>query len=176
MSQLMMYRPPAAPPLGPESPIVVRQAGKADAAPMARLLGAAFPELQWDVARAHKDLLEAPDVPAVFVIEDGADLIATASVRYQQRFPESGYVHWVAVDPKHRGKRLGNVVMERVLRRFFADGRRTAILETDDVRLPAITSYLGLGFVPRYADPDHEDRWSQVFGQLAQSRRTPKDK
>jgi mycothiol synthase len=41
------------------------------------------------------------------------------------------------------------------------------VLETDDPRLPAIASYLGMGFVPLYAAPDHETRWSAVFAQLA---------
>jgi mycothiol synthase len=65
--------------------------------------------------------------------------------------------------------------MAAVLRRFAADSRKSSILETDDVRLPAIASYLGQGFIPHYTDPDHEDRWSRVFEQLAQSRRASKD-
>jgi hypothetical protein len=45
------------------------------------------------------------------------------------------------------------------------------LLETDDFRLAAIKSYLGLGFVPVYrtdaarAD-DHEARWSAIFATL----------
>jgi mycothiol synthase len=65
--------------------------------------------------------------------------------------------------------------MDRVQRHFLADGRNFSILETDDFRLPAIASYLGQGFVPQYADLDHEDRWSRVFEQLALFRRKSKD-
>jgi len=74
------------------------------------------------------------------------------------------------------GRRLGTVVMAKVIRRFFADGRTFSILETDDFRLPAIASYLGQGFIPHYIDPDHEGRWSKVFEQLAQGRRTAGNK
>ena len=175
MAQLVMKRPRGAAALGTPSTIAVREANDADAEGLAKVLGAAFPEQQWTAARVHKELLDAPDVPAVFVIDDNGKVVATASARYVERFPVSGYVHWVAVDPQHRGKRLGNVAMERVLWRFFNDGRDTAILETDDVRLPAITSYLGLGFIPHYTEADHEDRWSHVFGLLARARRRAKE-
>jgi mycothiol synthase len=114
-------------------------------------------------------------VPVTYIIEEAGKPVATASVRYVDRFPESGYVHWVGVDPAYRGKRLGTEVMAAVLRRFAADGRKSSILETDDVRLPAISSYLGQGFIPHYTDADHEDRWSAVFAQLAAVRRTLKD-
>lgn len=174
MAQLMMKRPTGAPPLGAASPVPVRAARLADAAQLARVLGAAFPEQEWTVDRVHQDLLDASDVPVTFVIDDGEQVVATASVRYQARFPDSGYVHWVAVDPRHRGQRLGTIVMDAVLRRFEADGRLSAILETDDVRLPAITSYLGQGFIPHYSDVDHEDRWSAVFTNLAVARRNLK--
>jgi mycothiol synthase len=169
-----MKRPPT--PLPPESSGSVRGAGAGDAEALARLLGAAFPEQEWSVERARLDLLDAPDVPVTFVIEEGGEIVATASVRYNERFPESGYVHWVAVDPRHRGKRLGTIVMDAVIRRFLADGRNSSVLETDDMRLPAIASYLGQGFIPSYSDDDHEDRWSRVFVQMAQSRRSRGDR
>ncbi len=172
MAQLVMKRPAGA--AEPEvAAVTIREATAADAAALAALLGAAFPEIEWDEARARRDLLDAADVPVTYVIE-GADggLKATASVRYTDRFPGCGYVHWVGVAPEERGKRLGTAVMTRVLSRFAEDGMTTSILETDDVRLPAIASYLGQGFIPHYTDADHEDRWSRVFETLAASRRS----
>ncbi len=171
MAQLVMKRPPGAPALPPEGPMAVREAGSGDAAGLARLLAAAFPEQRWDVGRVNKELLDPPDVPVTYVIEEDGQIVATASVRYNERFPGAGYVHWVGVDPARRGRRLGTVVMTRVMRRFEADGRAFSILETDDFRLPAIASYLGQGFIPHYTDADHEVRWSKVFEQLAQGRR-----
>lgn len=174
MAQLMMKRPVGANELPPESPVAVRAATLADAPGLARVLGAAFPELTWDVARVMHDLFDPDDVKVTFLIEEAGAPIATASVRYQARFPDSGYVHWVGVSPEQRGRRLGTIVMARVLREFIADGRQSAILETDDFRLPAIASYLGQGFVPQYPEPDHEPRWSKIFEILAQSRRREK--
>jgi ribosomal protein S18 acetylase RimI-like enzyme len=176
MAQLVMYRPIGANPLPEESAVPVRAATRADGPQMAAVLGAAFPEMKWDEARVHADLTDATDVPVTFVIEERGKIVATASVRYNPKFPDSGYVHWVGVDPAHRGKQLGTVVMAKVMRRFLADGYKTVILETDDFRLPAIASYLGQGFIPHYTETDHEERWSKVFEQLAQSRRTTKGK
>lgn len=168
MAQLVMLRPEGAEPPAPDPAVTTRLAGAADAAELARLLGAAFPEQNWTAERVGKDLLDAADVPATFVVEEDGALIATASVRYIERFPDSGYVHWVAVDPRARGRRLARVVMAKVLDSFAADGRPSAILETDDPRLPAIASYLGQGFIPHYTEPDHALRWSRVFAALAQ--------
>jgi mycothiol synthase len=150
---------------------VVRSAGPTDAEGLSRLLGSAFPEIEWTPDRVVRDLLDEPSVAEVLVIDGEHGLLATASARYVDQFPTAGYVHWVGTDPAFRGRSLGRSVCLAVLERFRRDGRMAAVLETDDPRLPAIASYLGLGFVPSYAAPDHETRWSAVFAQLAASWR-----
>ena len=92
--------------------------------------------MEWSADRARKDLLDAPDVKATFVIEENGTLLATASARYfDERFPGVGYVHWVAVDPAARGRGLFDVVMaavenrvrrRRPSRRISRDRRRAA--------------------------------------------------
>jgi mycothiol synthase len=160
------------PAIAPASTAGVRGATDADAEGLSRLLGVAFPEMQWDAARARADLIEAADVKATFVVAENDQLLATASARYfERRFPGVGYVHWVAVDPAARGRGLFDVVMGAVEAQFEADGRRVAILETDDRRLPAIAAYLRLGYIPQYTEGDHEERWSRIFIQLAGSRK-----
>lgn len=150
----------------------LRLADARDKAALDRLLGAAFPELEWSEGRASQDLFEDPSVAAVYVIEGPEGLLATASARYHAPFPGVGYVHWVGVDPAARGQALGAAVMAAVLARFVADGLSAAVLETDDPRLPAITSYLAQGFVPQYPEAGHEDRWSVVFASLAAWRQS----
>jgi ribosomal protein S18 acetylase RimI-like enzyme len=169
MAQLVMKRPAAsrAAPYGP-----VRTATSADADGLARLLGTAFPEMEWSAERARKDLLDAPDVKVTFVIEEDGKLLATASARYfEERFPGVGYVHWVAVDPAARGRGLFDIVMGAVEHQFAADGRPVAFLETDDQRLPAIGAYLRRGYIPQYTEADHEGRWSAIFTTLAEGRK-----
>lgn len=171
MAQLLMKRPVGANDLPPPSPIPVRAASRADIPALATLLSAAYSELPWDAARVAQELFDAPDVPVVYIIEEAGQIIATASVRYHEGFPGAGYVHYVGVDPAHRGRRLGTVVMAKVMRHFAADGKTFSVLNTDDFRLPAIASYLGQGFVPQYPEPSHEERWSKIFELLARGRR-----
>ena len=83
--------------------------------------------------------------------------------------PAAGELGWVAVDPEHRGKRLGIVVCDEVLRRFIAAGYKDIILHTDEFRLPAIKTYLNLNFKPLMRNAELEDRWRIVFENLGLS-------
>ena len=87
---------------------------------------------------------------------------------------EVGYLHMVASLPTHRGRGLGRVVCLAALHYLRSHGFGSAALTTDDPRLPAIATYLALGFVPDYwEDPasSQRARWSAVFARLAAARR-----
>jgi mycothiol synthase len=77
--------------------------------------------------------------------------------------PELG---WVVVDPAHRGRGLGLLVCEAVIRYVAHLGYDHAYLLTDDFRLPAIWTYLRLGFEPVSVDPGHPARWAANYRQL----------
>ncbi len=88
---------------------------------------------------------------------------------------EMGNVHMVCALDEHRGKGLGRLVSLAVLHYLRERGFRSADLSTDDWRVPAIRTYLGLGFVPVYLTDagrfdDHEARWSAIFAQLLTPR------
>ena len=85
--------------------------------------------------------------------------------------PELG---WVAVDPAHSGHGLASVASVAVLRYAASTGHTAIYLLTDDWRLPAVWSYLKLGFEPWMTDPSHPERWQVVHEQLNQFRK-PKD-
>jgi mycothiol synthase len=69
---------------------------------------------------------------------------------------------WVAVAPEHRGRALGLQVCRAVLAFIHRLGYGYAYLLTDDFRLPAISTYLRLGFEPEIADPSHPGRWAAL--------------
>lgn len=172
--QLVMRRPACLPP--PDVPLppgyALRRAAPTDAGGLARLLTLAFGD--WDAARVRSELLAAPDVQTTFVAVHLAsgEVVACASHReVPDRFPGDTYLHYVAADPAHAGRRLGALVSAAVIAYGRREHPRDAVLETDDHRLPAIATYLGLGFAPEYRDPLHPARWSAVLQDLAQSRR-----
>jgi|SRR5579872_1548137 len=134
---------------------------------LAAALAAAFPEDPWTVETVRARLIDAPDVVETFVVAHKGAPVATASARLAPtRFPGSGYLHWVGCAPAHRGRGLGTLVTLRTLHHFHVLGCRDSVLETDDFRLPAIRSYLNLGYAPEPRDASHEDRWKRVLEQL----------
>jgi len=157
------------PPL-PEPPAgyVLRGYQPVDGTGLAALLTRAFGEA-WDEARVRRDLAETPDVEHIYLIAYHDKPVATASARLlPDEYPGSGYVHWVGADPAHQGKGLGRLVSLRLLHHFRAAGLRDAVLETNDFRLPAVRTYLRLGFVPEchYSDADEQRRWSRLLPQV----------
>lgn len=75
-------------------------------------------------------------------------------------------VHMVCAKPNHRGQGLGHLVTLAVLRFMLVQGYDSAFLGTDDFRIPAIKTYLRLGFVPEYLADGHRRRWSSIFAML----------
>ena len=59
-----------------------------------------------------------------------------------------GLVHWVAVDPAHRGRRLGEALLAAALRAMKARGRTEMFLNTNPALATAVKLYERLGFAP----------------------------
>jgi mycothiol synthase len=158
---------PPAPPHGPG--YVLRTAVPADYGPLAELLSEAFGD-RWDAERVTAEFSAGNGVEATYLVVSPAGVVATASARrLPDRYPEAGYVHYVGVRVSDRGRRLGELVTRRVLIHFAAAGLDQAVLETDDFRLPAVRTYLRLGFVPEPRTPGEARRWSKVLRNLART-------
>ena len=124
----------------------------------------------WDhdrLERVRKSILPG----GFFIVEHtpGGDLAATAMATHNpsELHPQGGELGWVAADPEHRGKRLGRTVCAAVTRRFIEAGYREIYLKTDDWRLPAIQTYLRLGYQPLFYAEDMAERWREVRRQLS---------
>jgi len=79
---------------------------------------------------------------------------------------EVGYVHMVGVESKHTGNKLGKWVSLAVLYYFRDNGFICSMLDTDDFRIPAIKTYLNLGFIPLFIEETQHSRWKQIFETL----------
>ena len=100
----------------------------------------------------------------VFGIFDKDKLIATGTALLDQKSNGHGYVHMIAADAGYSGKRLGYEITAAVLRRLRNEGFDKAELTTDDFRLPAIKTYLNLGFIPDLSvDETMCERWGKIF-------------
>ena len=101
-----------------------------------------------------------------FLIADGL-AVATASA-YPQDWvaPHGSTLHYVAVRPAYQGKKLGYWGSLLAMHQMVREGMRFAGLATDDFRLPAIRTYLKLGFEPYLVHENQRERWPRVFGDL----------
>ena len=80
--------------------------------------------------------------------------------------PESkeGLIHMVGAKPEFRGLGLGNLMCDVALWTLKKEGMKTARLKTDDRRIPAIKSYLKIGFTPDVtSELDYKERWDKIF-------------
>ena len=80
--------------------------------------------------------------------------------------PFGGELGWVAGSKKHSGKGLGYIVCAAVTKRFIEAGYTEIYLKTDDFRLPAIKTYLKLGWIPNYFENGMQERWQAVLTKL----------
>jgi mycothiol synthase len=170
MSQLLMRRPdlenlPAVPEL-PEG-YTLRLYQEADLASLAALMATAFEDPLWTPEHVRETLTDSEEVKAVYVVAYEGQIVATASARLlPDVFPGSGYLHWLAVSPAHRGKQLGFILTLTILQMFARLGCKDAVLETQDERLAAIKLYQSVGFVPVHVHATHPERWSKIFEML----------
>jgi len=102
-----------------------------------------------------------PDGHFFIEYEETDELVATAMATHNPTpvHPNAGELGWVAGSAAHRGKGLGMAVCRAVIQRFQQAGYRRIYLKTDDWRLPAIKSYLKMGFEPFLFMWDMLERW-----------------
>ena len=87
-------------------------------------------------------------------------LVATASAWVEETYgANAGVLHFVAVLRKARGRQWGLHVSLAAMRVMAEEGRRDVVLRTDDDRLPAIRTYLKLGFSPLLVHENQRSRW-----------------
>lgn len=117
-------------------------------------------------ARPHYD----PDF--CYILLESGQPAATLTLIFD---PETrdGYVHMVACKESYRGKGYGTLLTRFALYRLKRAGMRTARLTTDDWRLPAIRSYLRIGFAPVHASPEVSARWDAVMEKAGLAVQSP---
>ena len=123
----------------------------------------------WDRKRAAETLKSErhPIREGTFIVMFAGEPVATACVVVPtpaEKRPEMG---WVSASPEHQGKGLGFQVSVAALHFMKQLGYLETFLHTDDFRLPAIKTYLKLGFEPQIIHDSHPGRWKAVLERLS---------
>lgn len=106
------------------------------------------------------------DENVIFICYDNI-AVATATAIYNPEYGvNTGYVHMVGVHSSQKRKGLGFLISLAVLHHMLKEGRQDAVLQTDDFRIPAIKTYLNLGFVPEIIHENQEQRWADIYKEL----------
>ncbi len=134
-----------------------------DVAAWDRIIGESFnnPDISFD-----KLMLTDPQYrpERIIFVCCGDEPVATAAAWFIPDYGEDyGVIHMVGALPGYSGKKLGVTVVKAAMRKLKGEGRRFARLKTDDFRLPAVKSYLRLGFKPLIVDANQPDRWKRLY-------------
>ena len=95
-------------------------------------------------------------------------VVATAMClhNYYGHPPFTGDLGWLACHPDHQGKGLGYSLAACVTNRFRDAGYSRIQLHTEYYRLPAIKTYLKLGYVPVMYCPEVYESWEEACQKL----------
>lgn len=99
----------------------------------------------------------------IFFIVDSKDEIVGTATGVLKQDPGMGYLHMVSISPGYRCKGLAKPLSAAVLSYLVEHGRSNVTLHTDDFRIPAVKTYLTLGFKPILYDDDMQSRWEKVL-------------
>lgn len=103
----------------------------------------------------------------VLFVEHSGEIVATACAwRSDNWGKNTGVLHMVGASPEHRGHQLGYQISLAALHQLVREGIHHAVLHTDDDRLPAIVTYLKLGFAPYLIDANQAERWRNIYQNL----------
>lgn len=120
---------------------------------------------QWD-SNFNSQMVEDKyfDPGRIFFVCHGSTPVGTASAWHRPVWGENtGYLHMVGVIPSHGGKGLGLQVSLAALHHMVNEGRQACVLETDDFRIPAIKTYLKLGYKPYLIHENQGKRWYDII-------------
>jgi mycothiol synthase len=116
--------------------------------------------------RMLKDKMVNPE-NIFFLISPSGDIAGTVTYQYTDD-EDTGCIHMVAVEKSFQGKGLAVPLNLYAVQKMVYDGRKKFILQTDDWRIPAIKTYLRVGFTPviKDGDTDMENRWAEVMAKI----------
>ena len=102
---------------------------------------------------------------SLFIVWKGETPVGTAC-GYLTPEAGKGTLHMVSVLASESGHALGQLVCAKAIEWLLAQNPPVIDLTTDDFRMPAVITYLRLGYLPVIDDEEMFDRWQQMFARL----------
>ena len=100
----------------------------------------------------------------LFVLVDGVFAATAAAWQVEKTPADTGYLHMVGALPEYKGRKLGYFISLAAMHKLRQEGFSRVSLNTDDFRLPAIKTYLSLGFVPDLLmHLSMPERWEKIY-------------
>ncbi len=117
-----------------------------------------------DASYYKENMIDLPNYEEdkCFFIVHGGKAIATITVVCNPETKDA-LIHMVGSLPECRGKGVGNMLVAVADHVLKTTGMQTARLKTDDFRVPAIKTYLKIGFQPDLSTEDFVQRWDAIY-------------
>ncbi len=123
----------------------------------------------WDEKLVERVKENALEDGIFFLVEKSTGRLAATAMANRLNPENNVYgaeLGWVGAEPEFRGKHLATIACLAVQERFSREGYKKACLNTDDFRLPALKTYISLGWLPVLMDKEYEKRWDRVYKKL----------
>lgn len=123
---------------------------------------------EWTVERLLEAGLAQPErrEGSRLIVYNGEQIVAGAMASQRSAEPPVGALDFIVAHPDHSGKELGYGVCAAVMRYLVERGYPKIVLSTDGWRLPAIKTYLKLGFLPDLCREDMPGRWREACAKI----------
>ena len=147
---------------------VIRTYRPGDEAPFLSLMAEADFD-RWDDKKLRYNMSRIIPDGWFFAVETAPEIIVGTAMclhNYSGSTPFTGNVGWLACDSGHRGHGLGYSLTAHVTNRFLSAGYARIQLHTEYYRLPAVRTYLKLGYLPVMYSQEMYSLWQEVCEQI----------
>lgn len=139
-----------------------------DAEAWGEIMGEAFGPY-WNTERFRRSFLPhfgfKPE-RVIFVCREERPVGSASAFAWPGIPRDRGYIHMVGVKKEHCGRRLGYWLTLACLRILREQRFVSAMLQTEDFRIPAIKHYLRLGFRPFLVQREQREKWERLLESL----------
>lgn len=125
----------------------------------------------WRQLRFRKEILSTVENSKndIFIVCNADSVIGFTVLHKRSLENNLNEIGYVAVSPECRGRKIGAKLLVHISSEMKKRGIYQAYLRTDSFRIPAIKTYLKVGFYPYIRNEDEYIRWQRIMERLGVS-------